>query len=568
MKHRFLTLIISLSLSTIYAQNMGVKLPDGATPNTTLDVNGAASLREGTALSLANGVNNDISLASNEYSIYRITGPSSAFSITGFTNGVNGRIITVVNATTQTMTISGATSSSAANQLLTAGLTFTVPANGSATFMYNTTLTKWVLTGTSGSSNSSSGWGLTGNTGTTAGTNFVGTTDAQDLAFRANNTERMRIATTGNVGLGLTSPSVKLHQDNGTGTANYHKFTANTTTGTASTDGFDVGIDASGNAVLNQKEALNMLMSTNNTEVMRITSAGNVLIGGGLTPGETTAVALVNQSSSDQKDDITITTYNTTTTPAFVLFKARGTAASPSTLTNSEDLGGFNVNGYAGSSFRGLTSLATITASDYTTSYGADIAFKTSRSGTTSERMRIMSTGNVGIGVTAPSHILQINGQGRSTNSAWATTSDSRLKDIDGQFEYGLKELLKINTVCFHYKKDNPLQLPTDKAFQGVIAQELQKVIPEAVTQQADGYLTVSTDPIFWTMVNAIKDLKKENEDLEREIQTLKAELTQKDKTTEGVLLRLEKLETALFSKINSEKQKVIEKEQATSDRK
>ena len=71
--------------------------------------------------------------------------------------------------------------------------------------------------------------------------------------------------------------------------------------------------------------------------------------------------------------------------------------------------------------------------------------------------MRIMSTGNVGIGVAAPSHILQINGQGRATNSAWATSSDIRLKDIDSPYEYGLKELLKINTVRFHYKKDNPL---------------------------------------------------------------------------------------------------------------
>jgi hypothetical protein len=39
----------------------------------------------------------------------------------------------------------------------------------------------------------SGGWGLTGNSGTTAGTNFIGTTDAQDVVFKANGTERMRI---------------------------------------------------------------------------------------------------------------------------------------------------------------------------------------------------------------------------------------------------------------------------------------------------------------------------------------------------------------------------------------
>jgi fibronectin-binding autotransporter adhesin len=40
-------------------------------------------------------------------------------------------------------------------------------------------------------------WDLTGNSGTTPGTHFVGTTDAQDLVFRTNNLERMRINTSG-----------------------------------------------------------------------------------------------------------------------------------------------------------------------------------------------------------------------------------------------------------------------------------------------------------------------------------------------------------------------------------
>jgi hypothetical protein len=50
------------------------------------------------------------------------------------------------------------------------------------------------------------GWTLTGNTGTTPGTNFVGSTDAHDLAFRTNATERMRMTSTGNVGVGTTNP--------------------------------------------------------------------------------------------------------------------------------------------------------------------------------------------------------------------------------------------------------------------------------------------------------------------------------------------------------------------------
>ena len=53
---------------------------------------------------------------------------------------------------------------------------------------------------------STSGWGLTGNSATTAGTNFIGTTDAKDIVFKANNVERMRLTSSGNFGFGTNSP--------------------------------------------------------------------------------------------------------------------------------------------------------------------------------------------------------------------------------------------------------------------------------------------------------------------------------------------------------------------------
>lgn len=42
----------------------------------------------------------------------------------------------------------------------------------------------------------SNDWSITGNTGTTAGTNFVGTTDAQDLRFKTQGTDRLNISNT------------------------------------------------------------------------------------------------------------------------------------------------------------------------------------------------------------------------------------------------------------------------------------------------------------------------------------------------------------------------------------
>jgi len=53
-------------------------------------------------------------------------------------------------------------------------------------------------------------WALLGNAGTNPATNFLGTTDAQDLVIRTNNTEKMRIESGGDVGIGVANPVYKL----------------------------------------------------------------------------------------------------------------------------------------------------------------------------------------------------------------------------------------------------------------------------------------------------------------------------------------------------------------------
>lgn len=59
------------------------------------------------------------------------------------------------------------------------------------------------------------GWALTGNAGTSAATNFIGTTDAIDFVTRTSNTERMRVTSAGNVGIGISAPTQKLDVQGG-----------------------------------------------------------------------------------------------------------------------------------------------------------------------------------------------------------------------------------------------------------------------------------------------------------------------------------------------------------------
>lgn len=58
-------------------------------------------------------------------------------------------------------------------------------------------------------------WALLGNTGTTPGTNFLGTSDNQDMVVKTNNIERMRIEKAGNVGIGTISPKNKFSVSGG-----------------------------------------------------------------------------------------------------------------------------------------------------------------------------------------------------------------------------------------------------------------------------------------------------------------------------------------------------------------
>jgi len=87
------------------------------------------------------------------------------------------------------------------------------------------------------------------------------------------------VDSTGRVGVGTTTPANALVVDKGNATASYLQFTAGTTTGVLATDGFEVGIDASGNGIISQQENLPLMIYTNSAERMRITAGGDVGIG-------------------------------------------------------------------------------------------------------------------------------------------------------------------------------------------------------------------------------------------------------------------------------------------------
>jgi hypothetical protein len=138
-----------------------------------------------------------------------------------------------------------------------------------------------------------------------------------------------------------------------------------------------------------------------------------------------------------------------------------------------------------------------------------------------------LTTTEVGIGTTSPDALLSVNGTAdKPGGGSWSTFSDGRLKDVGSKFTHGLEALEDIQPVHYHYKSDNPLKLPSEPEYVGVVAQQVQSAVPEAVQRNRDGYLVVNNDPIIWTMLNAIKELNQKRETeakaKDAEIQTLK----------------------------------------------
>ena len=132
--------------------------------------------------------------------------------------------------------------------------------------------------------------------------------------------------------------------------------------------------------------------------------------------------------------------------------------------------------------------------------------------------------GNVGIGTNAPTDKLSVNGTAsKSCGGTWAVFSDARLKRIRGPFTSGLQAVMRLQPIRYEYKPDNALGITSDGEHIGFAAQDVQKVIPEAVTTNGTGYLMVNSDPIIWTMLNAIKEQQKEIVELKRQIQQLRA---------------------------------------------
>ena len=119
-----------------------------------------------------------------------------------------------------------------------------------------------------------------------------------------------------------------------------------------------------------------------------------------------------------------------------------------------------------------------------------------------------------------------------NNSSSWSTTSDQRLKKNIVDNTDGLNKITAVRVRNFEYRLpeeveelDQACAVPNTGVQLGVIAQELQAVVPECVKEESTGVLSVDPDNLTWYMVNAIKDLKAIVDAQATEIAELKAKV-------------------------------------------
>jgi hypothetical protein len=137
--------------------------------------------------------------------------------------------------------------------------------------------------------------------------------------------------------------------------------------------------------------------------------------------------------------------------------------------------------------------------------------------------LMIESGGDVGVGTWTPAYQLDVAGQCHATS--FPTSSDARFKTNVTPLTNVLEKLEKIRGVSFDWNKlYESLGRSTGHTEIGVIAQEVEAVFPELVTTWSDeDYKAVEYGRLAAVLIEAIKELKAQNEVLKQRIEKLEA---------------------------------------------
>ena len=392
----------------------------------------------------------------------------------------------------------------------------------------------------------------------------------------------------GNVGIGVTSPTATLGL--------YSAYNINSGSNLANgigairiSDGTSIGLLFDSNQI-EQMDSSNYLYLNHNSSASTVVNFGGGSMGVGTVPGRLLHIAKASAAEQiiEQTDALTnykkwnfVVDSGNATTPSRFYIRQLNDAMNggnvPFTITASGSVGigtqtpggklqvvGTDqmISNGQGATFR-LTNTNSANSDYFQVGWISEDNWGIMTADSSTHRNLVVTPwgGNLGVGNVNPTYKLDVSGDIRISGNAYrdggaagfTLTSDARLKDVTSGYDRGLKELLDIDTVMFRYKKNTPRNLDTSKEFPGVLAQQVQKVIPEAVDKEKDGFLSLNTTPIFWAMINAIKEvynevmgIKAENAQLKAQAEVQARKISSLEEENAAVKARLERIEKAL----------------------
>jgi hypothetical protein len=289
--------------------------------------------------------------------------------------------------------------------------------------------------------------------------------NASTYAFQIADSTKMTLDSSGNVGIGTTSPGEKLTVYSATDTYATVRSASQVLAFNAGT-----GFTGSAATAIYNTSAIPMIFGTNNAERARIDSSGNLLVG-------------------------------TTSNLQASLFEVSSSARGAYVLTSSAAAWGLCVDA-SSSSYTDTTYVARVPNRGSTTAYNF-VAYQN-------------STGNV--------FLVYGNGNAVNTNGSYGAISDVKLKENIVDVSPKLDKLLNVRIRNYNLKNDE-----NKTKLMGVVAQELEEVFPSLIEEindrDADGNdLGTTTKSVKYSVFVPIliKSLQEMNANLVAELKSLR----------------------------------------------
>ena len=155
--------------------------------------------------------------------------------------------------------------------------------------------------------------------------------------------------------------------------------------------------------------------------------------------------------------------------------------------------------------------------------------------------------GNVGIGTftTTPAHKLHVNGTVAGVGP-YVNLSDLRYKRDIHAIKGALSKVRSLRGVTFDWRREEfpHLDFATGRSV-GFVAQEVERVVPEAVTRDAEGFRSVAYSHLTPVLVEAIKEQQAQIENQQKLIETQQSEIE-----LQGKLLKQQQIQIDLMKKL------------------